>query len=757
MKTNIIGRSVIRLSTAAMLAGTLVLAGCGGGSDSTDDTTMTPPPPTAFEAALAAINAATSVADAQTAYDEVDKEAISGAEAAQLMTALAARQSELRAADQKAALMIAGDALDTSNLTSQGAVNAANLAIATLQMALDNAVDVSAADRAMYQVQLDNAKGAVERAEAWLAEQGRIDTQKTALMTAADAVSTSVMPTEDAIAAAKTANNNLEAALENAVDVSDADKAKYVTLLSNAKNAVTTAQNSLNTMGRQNVQRTALTNTYSDAKTKVDAVNDDSDDDVVMAAENAVKALEKAIADAVDLSGDAALTLAMGRLEDLQGDLTTAKNSRKTAMEEAAQTAREELIATALKLYGGIVAHADAANDADYASDTTVSNVNDNVIAVVVGSAAAVNLSEDDKTMVADNHGWKGKRFTAAPDGGGTYEAVVYSYVGEPTQGAKFSDTYEYNRTYNDDGTFATLTDGSGMEHLIETGTDAATANTVAGNVDSSAFDQSAGTKEFELSSSSSNNARVIVSGTYHGVSGTYYCKPTAADANCSATVAVNGFILGGGTWTFTAGNADHRLTDMPDEVYASYGWWLHKSEDGATYAASAFADNRSDGTAANDVAAASGVTALQGTAKYVGGAAGKYALHSTTGGTNDAGHFTATATLEANFGTDVIKGTIDNFVGPADESGNWSVELKASNISDAGVIAGDPADSTDTGPQETVWSIDGTAAAANGQWSGTLYENGDDGVPSIGTGTFYSTYGRDAGKMVGAFGVNKQ
>ena len=65
----------------------------------------------------------------------------------------------------------------------------------------------------------------------------------------------------------------------------------------------------------------------------------------------------------------------------------------------------------------------------------------------------------------------------------------------------------------------------------------------------------------------------------------------------------------------------------------------------------------------------ATGVTALQGTATYSGGAAGKYALHSTTGGTNDAGHFTADATLEANFNNDTVSGTIDGFMGA-----DWSV-----------------------------------------------------------------------------------
>lgn len=60
--------------------------------------------------------------------------------------------------------------------------------------------------------------------------------------------------------------------------------------------------------------------------------------------------------------------------------------------------------------------------------------------------------------------------------------------------------------------------------------------------------------------------------------------------------------------------------------------------------------------------------------------------------------------------------------------SRSWSVELKKSGISDGRVITG----SDGTGdPMETVWTIDGTAAAAAaGQWSGSLQDNGDDGVP---------------------------
>ena len=77
--------------------------------------------------------------------------------------------------------------------------------------------------------------------------------------------------------------------------------------------------------------------------------------------------------------------------------------------------------------------------------------------------------------------------------------------------------------------------------------------------------------------------------------------------------------------------------------------------------------------------------------------------------------------------------------------------------INATGVILGDDGTGTvGTDEKMTKWTIDGTPGDAGGEWSGNLYENGDDGVPKVGTGTFFSEYGND-GRMVGGFGVNKQ
>ena len=437
------------------------------------------------------------------------------------------------------------------------------------------------------------------------------------------------------------------------------------------------------------------------------------------AVNTAISGLQAALSSAVNVD-DAAKAGYQSKITTAQGAVSRAEMALMAMQNTAAEEAAAAMAATAAKLYAGINAPS-ATAAAVYAADE---------IAVTIGTAAAVNLSADDDATVAAHHGWEGQMFTAEPDGdAGTYEAVVYSKVGDPTEGAKFNDSanggYTLDATTGETADVTTLTGHA------------------ASRVASPSFDHSAGTKTFELPA---NTVRVVIAGSYQGVAGTYYCTPTGGGTDCSAAVAASGFTLAGGTWTFKPTDPETRLMDTPDDMYASYGWWLHKSEDGATFTASAFAANR--GT----VAAAADVTALMGTATYSGGAAGKYALHSSTGGTNDAGHFTADATLEADFGDDMITGTIDNFVGADGEARNWSVELMETDISDAGVIDGQDDTPAEVG---TAWTIDGTAGATGGQWRGTLWANGDDGVPSIGTGTFYSEFGRD-GRMVGAFGVDR-
>ena len=349
------------------------------------------------------------------------------------------------------------------------------------------------------------------------------------------------------------------------------------------------------------------------------------------------------------------------------------------------------------------------------------------------GTRVEVDLTEDKKAMVADNYGWAGKRYTASGTGvAGTYEAIVYSNVEAPTPGAKFSTQYS---------TFDPVT---GV--LPEAATEA-TASSVA----SPRFDQSAGVKTFELPT---NNVAVMIPGSFHGVTGQYSCVPGAGNT-CAVQVAANGFNLGGtvdstnafgaanAAWTFKPGNPDALVTSTPDPYYSSYGWWIHTAEDGKLTVAP-FTDEKGGILHVPD---AQFLAALQGTATYSGGAAGKYALSSSTGGTNDAGHFTARAMLEADFTNLSVTGTIDNFMGADGMSRDWSVEMMKQTVTSGGRTSS---------ASKTKWTIDGTAGSASGQWFVNLKDNGDDGVPKSGFGRFHSTFGV-GGRMAGAFGVNKE
>ena len=506
-------------------------------------------------------------------------------------------------------------------------------------------------------------------------------------------------------------------------------------------------------------QREAIKTALTAAETAVEAVMDDSTDAVVSAADTALAKAREAIAAAANVPPNET-SANTDTVNVLANRLSTAKTNRLAAM-NADRTANATVIAAlARKLYGGRPAfNSNNVNDGIVARNPASDNAprafysgdepTDSLLTVNFPTDSdTYNLTEDKKTTVAPHLGWAGKRFTFDVPGSefglpkGTLEAVVYSSPKE--EGKKFASS-----TSNDDYEYM-LDAQNNTELIIDTGEAA-----VQARIDSPSFDQTAGKKDFKLPT---NTVRVLISGSYHGVSGTFYCDPDGTNT-CSVRKAATGFELGsidgdnpfsnasGATWTFKASNNEDKVVSAPGMNYVSYGWWLFKSADDKTYAASAFSDEHME------VPDANGITALRGTATYTGGAAGQYALTSTTGGTNDAGRFTARATLEADFGTDMVTGRIHGFTGADGESRNWSVALKKSGVSDDGTIRG--ADGTGD-LMKTVWTIGGTAAAESGQWQGRLLDNGDDNVPKVGMGTFYTEYS-NSGKMVGGFGVKKQ
>ena len=515
---------------------------------------------------------------------------------------------------------------------------------------------------------------------------------------------------------------------------------------------------------------TAATTALTAARTAVMAVMDDSGDATVMAADEAVKAAETAVMAAFEADGHDGRS---AMLNQYKGMLTERKRTRMAAMDAKMTADNEMLVATAAKLFAGINAPNGDLYD-DSARDGSSSTVNDDVFdarwgraltdgpwEIHVGDPAARTeggvaqpaqvLKEDKDAMVAALYGWQGSRWTATNEDHGTYEAMVYSYPGEPTPGAKFNAGATALPVVGDlDGT-------TGETAVLSTLTG------YAARVASPSFDQGVGTKEFELPD---NDVRVMLSGTYYGVAGTYFCT-AAQDNTCAARKAAEGFELGttldttnaftAGGWTFKPTDPEARVTETPDEEYPSYGWWLRTHKNGDV-TASAFDDVRGITGVAQVGRNGVDLNGLNGSATYMGGAVGKYAISAPTGGTNDAGHFTARTMLEANFGASKwsLTGTVDEFkVGDDSEARDWSVALThdGPNVS-TNLTPGTGAVSAVQ--NNTIWSIGGEPAERSGAYAAQLHELGDDGVPEVVTGTFYTEYG-NSGKMVGAFGANKQ
>ncbi len=590
--------------------------------------------------------------------------------------------------------------------------------------------DVTAAQGEMLQEAVDRRIGMIEKAD-------RATDQKMDLAVAAGMIDTSDLSTQEAVDAARTAIAGLREALDDAVDVSDADKAMYQDDLGDAVDAVDMAQGGIDTDTRRTNQMTALSDASGVLQTALAALSGATPTQAQLnAANDALTDLNDAITSGADLT-ETEKAPYQREADNSAAPIRTAQTAFEKDEDDAQKVADDAMTVTAAKLHAGINAPegTDGTGNDDYFAryDTAETGIE---VFIGTGTApgTAIPLSLDKDTTVADNHGWAGKRY-ADPAGGDLVEAVVYSNIEDPKEGKKFGSDAAVP---NDNFQYQLSTDAATRGELT---------TIVAANVASPSFDHSAGTKEFDLQA---NTVRVPIAGTYHGVSGTYYCTPTGGGTDCSAAVATDGFTLAGGTWTFKPADANARVMESADTAYASYGWWLRKAANNGAFAASAFVDFKGD-PADVDIA-----NLVAGTARYVGGAAGKYALSSSTGGTNDAGHFTAMATLDAEFGDatagNTITGTIGGFMGADGMTRDWSVKLNKTAVTDGGVIT---ALTTTAAAAATVWTIGENPAAGSGQWSGNLREEGDDGVPQVATGTFYTEYGT-AGKMVGAFGANK-
>ncbi len=262
-----------------------------------------------------------------------------------------------------------------------------------------------------------------------------------------------------------------------------------------------------------------------------------------------------------------------------------------------------------------------------------------------------------------------------------------------------------------------------------------------------------------KLTTASTVNDLVRLSGTYQGAAGVYTCTPTSGGTGCITTVSATGVTFVDGTattgWMFTANNG--AMVSVADSAYMAFGWWMRDDLTSADPLDSVAVFHGAQG----GTPITSGVDARTGTATYEGAAAGKYAWRDRVADTAHGGHFTAKAMLTANFdiGVDgaagsMMSGSISDFrLGDDGTDPNWTVTLSGATITDAGAVARLAAD---VDPNVT-WAVGDSSADAAGGWQAQLSNTGaerNDNLPTGVSGAFNANFNQQ-GRMIGAFGAN--
>ena len=246
--------------------------------------------------------------------------------------------------------------------------------------------------------------------------------------------------------------------------------------------------------------------------------------------------------------------------------------------------------------------------------------------------------------------------------------------------------------------------------------------------------------------------------GTLGGASGTFRCGEAASTADTSCTVqnTGGGFVFAG-PWRFvpSSGTVGVRVNDSE---YMWFGWWARQTvehEEG-TPADVHPTDDWAFGVGhgGNAVTTFAGAT---GPATYQGPAAGRYAVFEPATGESSHGSFTASATLNANFGNATDEGTISGTITGFSNDPDWSLALKEGTIG-SGVVAVE----TDG----VTWTINGVPDDS-GQWEADFYSNLPTDTAGLAqvqphgvAGTFAAQYdGSGVGPtaaMIGAFGAHR-
>ena len=455
-------------------------------------------------------------------------------------------------------------------------------------------------------------------------------------------------------------------------------------------------------------QRAAIDRAIKAAETAVEDLDDGSDEAALAAARDAVLDAKEAVTAAGALS--AAEKAAYGTaIRAIEKNLDEAEVIIGAALAMASEKLSGALEGTRITGISAAVKHAAAP-----ALSGTVPGETATAVAGLETAPVRGGVSTAD--------GWQRGRYAAADETGGTSDTVIlYTNIEAPG-----------TQPFSGEGGRYSAVNGLDADGNLPIA-DATDATLIA----SSGFPTGAGIREHTAGAGGS----VEVTGSFDGASGTYVCTPAPGSACTSAVTSAGGIRLTGGDgWKFAP--AEGAQVPTSDDEYQYFGWWLRKAEGG--WAVGVFHDGA--GSAADEFA---NLVALEGSATYRGPAAGNFALDRQTGG-----EFTATATLEVDFGdgteTGTVEGTVDGFTVGGEEK-HWSVELQAAGIgADGAIAAGGNATAL------TYWTVDDDRAANAATWSGRFHDVNEDQVPSVATGMFEAVHG-DTGRMSGAFGATLQ
>ena len=416
------------------------------------------------------------------------------------------------------------------------------------------------------------------------------------------------------------------------------------------------------------------------------------------AAEEALAAAKEAVT-ALEADEDAT----PAQIATAEAAVLTAEEARDTA-----QTAHDDYVATTPEAIAAAAveakeraeglataidgAKADATGAFDSSVTAVISATHDGDAATIAvptvsgGTGTGVFVKQEEGPPSIK--GWAGARFTR---GEATEHVTVYTNIGAPKP-TLYSDVDGY-----DDLTGGVVTD--------------VTIDAYVGLAASDSFPDAPATKGSSSTQTYAEGSDRTFAGTFHGGEGNYECT-SDSEATCSVTTSDKGALTFVGTWTFTF--AAKAMVNVVDSDYLHFGWWVDAPamSDG-TYAFQTFAG-------ANAVAFADGqINEVEGTATYKGAAAGMYVTKDVTAGLvtgATAGGFTASATLQANFGDDTAAGNIDgsihDFMNAEGEAmAGWGVTLRNSILA-----AGSSTFSGDT------MGTTGPGTTGPGNWTGTFY-----------------------------------